>query len=274
MIVRFFRHIFIVLLLCGLSAACSQLGGYPVNLIMPDSPNNIDCSWLIEYPASMESGVPLYTQEHVSGDSPVKIARGTNLPVFVRPVYELPGSVSIVGGFPAGAFFPCDVSGGELRADWEAGFACEILYRCLLNSDAVCAFDTAAFREAVETRTAEIVTESGLPVPGGNWLLDPVPVISRLGYGLFRSSSLTEAETMSFSIPAAAGIWYSDNPLYPPVEVEQPPTGPGTLNITVPVNRRMIFIEPLSAGVIEVYFNDERWCWSNLLSGASESGMR
>ena len=80
---------------------------------------------------------------------------------------------------------------------------------------------------------------------------------------------------MSFSIPASAGCWAADNPLYPPVESEEPASeGEPLLEVTVPLNCPTAFFKSGSAEVIEVYFDDMQWCWTNLLTGASESGRR
>ena len=81
---------------------------------------------------------------------------------------------------------------------------------------------------------------------------------------------------MSFDIPAAAGTWYSDNPFCPPVNVSPDHSGHEdiSLSVIVPKGLKTVFIQPDSAGVIEVYFNEKIWCWVNTTTGASESGRR
>ena len=283
MTVKFNHKLISIFLCCLILQSCRGSGFSYVELMLPEFPGMVSGQWIVEYPFEVLDGIPVYTEERISDETILCIARGENLPVFLRPVFNLSTGCGtpealhvdeITGGFPAGAVYPCDVSGGKLIPCWEDGFACEILYRCLINSDVIRCFDTAAFREAVSEKAVETASAEEPEVPGGAWLLDPVPVISRLGYGLFRESSLKAAEIMSFNIPAAAGIWFSDNPLYPPVVVEDEGAGSGRLNVTVPINRKTVFTEPVSAGIIEVFFNESLWCWSNLLSGASESGRR
>ncbi|HAK44617.1 MAG TPA: hypothetical protein DCO79_01675, partial [Spirochaeta sp.] len=184
----------------------------------PAHPNLPNVSWIIEYPGTIVDGLPVYVSKQLDGDTAVLIARGVNLPVFARPVFVS----GRTGSFPAAAVYPYAVKAGRLELNWEDGFACEILRCCLLNSNVIRGFDTSRFCMAVTERALELIDDDGLPLPGGSWLLDPIPVTARLGYGLFRESSITAAETMSFSIPVSEGLWLSDNPLYPPVEAKVP----------------------------------------------------
>ncbi len=250
---------------------CSRV----ITLCLPDFPGEAadTCSavvsWRIEYPEKTEAGLPVYTScivpaEASSGSTEIsiRIARGVNLPVLARPVFAFGP-----GGYPAGAVYPADAAGGRLELEWENGFACEVLKSCLLNTVVVRGFDTSAFRTSVAEKVSELTD------PGGCWLLDPAPVISRLGYGLFRESSIKAADTMVFAVPVLGGTYIADNPFYPPVMVKNdqiPETG--TLYITVPLNRKTIFYEADSGETVTACFNDRIWCWNNSVTGLTESG--
>ncbi|MDC7228347.1 MAG: hypothetical protein PQJ61_16410 [Spirochaetales bacterium] len=241
---------------------------------MPVCPAPKAVAWRIEYPESIDNGRPQYITELIAAEEVcsgvlIRIACGSNLPVFAWPVY----SCGRTGGFPAAAIYPADISGGKMAVSFEDGFACSILRSCILNSEVIRGFDTLTFREAVSLNAAELVDDNGRPLPGGAWCLDPVPIIARLGYGLFRESSITAAETLEFSIPAAKGIWYSDNPLYNPAEtVYKSETDMFELTPVIPVNSKTVFYKDGSDEFIEVFFNDRIWCWSNPVTGASQSG--
>lgn len=258
---------------CCILCSCSLFSRYPLTVCLPDFPYpQIEItSWIIEYPSELQDGLPVYISEKVpvkTGELPqaeIRILRGVNLPVLAFPVFEYGP-----GGFPAGGIYPSDVSGGRIELEWESGFACGILRRCIINSDIIQAFDAAGFREALLKEAAEAEAETG--ISGGPWLLDSEQIICRLGYGLFRLSSIKAAETMAFEVPAAAeGLWFSDNPFLPPAEI---PPGGGPLKVSVPLRLRTVCMLPDSAGAEAFYFDERRWCRTNLVSGASESGRR
>lgn len=229
--------------------------------------------WLVEYPQRIDDGPAVFAVETIVADSTktetramISIARGVNLPVLARPVF-----LGITGGFPAGAVYPVDIKGRLLTLEWEDGFACEILKTCLLNSETVAAFDTLRFRASIIEKAAELKDSEDRLLPGGGWLFDPVSIMSRLGYGLFRESSIKIASTMSFSLPVIGGSFISDNPLYP--RLESSGLGYGeVLDVLIPINRRTLFINSESGEIVEVFFDDSRWCWTNLLTEASGSG--
>ena len=272
------RHqagLIIILLFFIHAAGCELLSGRLITLCLPDFPGRVAedlsavGSWQIEYPEKTEAGLPVYTTcivpaEAASGSAEIsiRIARGVNLPVLARPLFGFGR-----GGYPAGAVYPVDAAAGRLELYWENGFACEVLKSCMLNSAVVQGFDTAAFRESIAEKA------SGLEAPGGCWLLDPGPVISRLGYGLFRESSLKAADTINFAVPVSGGTYVADNPFYPPVTVQAygPPEN-RVLHVTVPKNRRTAFHEPDTGETVTICFNDRIWCWTNSVTGLTESG--
>lgn len=228
--------------------------------------------WQIDYPSKISDGTPVYSMEIFRLSQPseegavdivINIARGVNLPVLAYPVFD-----SGRGGYPAGGIYPLDVSGGVLSLDWESGFASEVIKRCAVNSAAVSAFNTAGFKSVIFEKAVEIEEEND--VCGGPWLIDADNIVNRLGYRLFRQSSIVMTDTMTFELPAAEGVWISDNPFYPPVE------SGGLLEVTVPLKRKTCFFKAVSsddeAGAFSVFFDEKRWCWTDLISGASESG--
>ena len=234
-------------------------------------PGAVQC-WVIVYPSEINEGKLVYTRMqyepvNIGAGSPevlISIARGNNLPVLAYPVFK-----SGPGAYPSGGLYPADSAYSVLELDWEDGFACEVLLRCILNSDTVQSFNTGRFRAAVNEKAAELSTDNDPDsLPGGVWLLDADKIVSRLGYGLFRESSINTVETMDFVIPAAAGDWFADNPFYPPL------TSDSYLSVTVPLNRRTVFMNRDTGDAAAVFFDDSRWCWINYASGASECGRR
>ncbi len=260
-----------------LSTACSIDFGRPILVRLPglaDSFNEagVELSgWIIEYPEKIVDGIPVYSEKKVGAVSQtlINIARGINLPVLVWPVFEFDaagGTVSITGGFPAGSVYPVDMHYWSIYPEWEDGFACEIIKSSSLSSNLICGFDTVGFRAAVSEKASEVETENG--VSGGCWCLDPRPVISLIGYGLFRKSSLKAADFMDFEIPALNGFILSDNQLY---VLDDPAEEPGAI-LRLPAKRRFYIFNAEAAEVISVFFDDHRWSWYSLTTGVSESG--
>lgn len=261
-----------------LSTGCEIFITVPVDVRLPEPPAEFPeiSGWVIEYPSEIKSGSPVYSQFPVApgiASATIPVARGVNLPVIAFPVLgnsNSPESLLSAGRYPAGGVFPADMESGVMNLKWASGFACEIFRSCLYNSDMLRGFDTKAFRAAAEERSALFTDDDKKPLPGGVWLIDPEPIISRLGYGLFRESSIRAAETMVFRVPVrnSEGLFVSDNPFYSPVR----PDPEGLLEITVPVNRKTIFMNTDSGEAFELFFSDKLWCWTNLVTGASESG--
>lgn len=269
--------IIICFLFAFLFYGCEFQSQKNIKLTLPSNP--FITEWRIEYPEKIIDGRAVFACKTVKvkhdregPDIGVKIARGVNLPVLAGPVFQInDDAVPCIGGYPAGAVYPADIDGCHLHLSWENGFACEIIKSCLLNSNAVTAFDTVRFRTSLHTKAAEFEDSEGEKLPGGCWLVDSVPVLSRMGYGLFRESSIKAADTMTFSIPASGGSYQADNMLYPITDSSQN-DGNYLLNVIIPVNRKTLFFNTSSTEVIEVYFDEKSWCWVNLITGFSESG--
>jgi hypothetical protein len=281
--VRSVSYVFIIVITAlFILSGCDLYSRKTVNICLPSKP--MVRSWILEYPVSFVDGLPVYEREIVTvknagevTETIVRIARGVNLPLLAWPDYEVPAGDTgfrIKGNFPAGGIYPADMEAGRLFMNFEDGFACELIYSCMLNTDAVTAFDTCRFRRSISEKAAELADDPDSPLQGGCWMFDPEAIICRLGYGLFRESSIKTAQTMDFTVQVSAGGFFlSDNPFYPSVEAVDSPYG-SVLEVIVPINRKTSFFNPLSGEAIEVFFDNKRWCWSNRLSGASESGRR
>lgn len=254
------------MIILSLISACSFFSDKAeVAVVFPEDlfPEPV-ASWIVIYPESEIDGIPDFTTVTVDGadeELNLQITGGVNLPVLAYPVFSLEGGRQYTGGFPAGAFFPLDLSGdGKLELSWEGGAAAEIIRSCSLSSDIYRGFNAERLRTVMNEKAAE---EAGEDL----WMIDPEPILCRLGYGVFRESAVQLSETMEFLLPAATDDYLvSDNPLkaYAKAGVT------GEFLITVPVNKKTAFFS--EDGLILVYFNDSCWCWSNSATGAGESG--
>lgn len=223
--------------------------------------------WIVEYPVGITEEKYTFESKKVT-ENPLKIniARGVNLPIMAYPVFCFKtdtNATSFTGNYPVSAIYPADASGNELRLDWSNGFACYLIKTCLKNTGIIKGFDTIHFREAIAEKAEELQVNS--------WYFDDRKILSRLAYGVFRESSIQEAEIKSFSIPVTGGTYYSDNFLQAAVESTNT-TGEHFLQISVPKNRKTTFFNPTNGEVIETFFNDNYWIYLNSYTSYSLSG--
>jgi hypothetical protein len=260
---------FAVLILISLTSSCTFFSEkVEVVVVLPEfeSPLTIQ-SWRIIYPETCCGGIPVYSEKIISPanfEYSLTLARGVNLPVLSYPVFSLSDGNFFAGGFPAGAFFPLDVTeGGRLPLSWKSGSPSEIIRCCSLNSPVYRGFDAGRFRTVMREKAAD---DAG----GDIWMIDPQPILCRLGYGLFRESAVCIAELMDFDIPVSVGRYVSDNPfcMFSDTDVV------ARLRVSVPINKKTAFISKDGCGVVTVYFDDAHWCWSDSATGASGSGRR
>ncbi|MBI9107667.1 MAG: hypothetical protein JEZ04_13045 [Spirochaetales bacterium] len=223
-------------------------------------------SWILVYPESVSADIPFFNEISAPAgcdETALSLARGINLPVLAYPVFDLGRGRKVRGGFPAASFFPLDLDDTRrLQLSWESGAAAEIIRCCSLSSPLYRGFDISRFREVL---AAKAVEEAG----GDLWMIDPEPILCRLGYGIFRESAVRTAEVMEFQVPVLGGGYASDNPFLPEAEVQPG----GVLQVSVPINKKTAFIGE-GGEIISVYFNNSLWCWSNSATGAGESGRR
>ena len=239
-------------------------------------------SWRIIYPEASDKGVISYNEisfrpgptSPAGGTSEaaavIHTARGLNLPVFACPVFCVSG-FRFEGSCPAAALLPDDIKDGRLGLEFRHGFACSVLMSCSLNSNVYTALDAGRFRRVIAEKADELCN-------GDPWSLDPGPVLCRLGYAMFRESSVRAAERYSIRVPAEADYYISENPFCPAAAAEN-----GTVLLDTPEDRLCTFIGIGSEApdgsletveIISFYHDEDSWCCSNLTTGDTLSGWK
>ncbi len=235
-----------------------------VELVIPEFPDSRQfpgCeSWRIIYPDSVSDEGCCFAEliiDSWTGEEPpvIKMSKGVNLPVLVYPVY----SDSTCSSFPAGGLFPDDYT-GSLVLFWESGPAAEIIHDFALQGELFEGFNAVMLRDVIMEKSAEEYNYDP-------WFADPLKIKSRLGYGLFRESSVKSRETADFSIPASSGTWHCDNPFVPEIIADD-----GELQVRLYSGLTYRFFS--EDEVISVFFNENYWIWKNVSTGASGYGTR
>ena len=269
----FFLFLFSALVLIGCDFFCDSTR---IEIFFPCLPagcsgesSPVISHWRVFYPDKMNCGLAGYSEtvvRHSDAGTPLSISAGVNLPLLAYPVFGGAGW-SLPGGFPAAAIYPADLCpGGTLVLDWESGPAAEVLRSASGSSGAYRGFDAERLRTLIIGKAAE--TAEAEAEKRDLWMIDPAPILCRLGYGVFRESAVRRAETMDFEIPAESGaVFYSDNPFREPLRAGTD----GVLRVRIPENRKTSFFSG-DGTIVTAYFNESVWCWRNSASGLSGFG--
>ena len=137
-------------------------------------------------------------------------------PVTASPYWDNHG---IVHGLfkPAGAIFPFDAIGDNLRLSWEAGtdavFYWELLFACGENESKIPAnFDWLRFRELFKGTLKEEVCKDP-------WLVNWRSVAEKTASGSFDRRRLVPETAVKKTLPVPSGEWYGTSPFSKPLFV-------------------------------------------------------
>ncbi len=253
---------FLLLMLCSCSFFSDSIS---VVLVIPDFPDGAQPpgleAWRVVYPESISKDGCCFAEliiDSLTDEEPpvIEMSKGVNLPVLVYPVYA-DGTCS---SFPAGGLFPADYRGGSLVLSWDTGPAAEIIHDFSLQGELFEGFNAVKLRGVIMEKAVQDYNDDP-------WFADPVEIKSRLGYGLFRESSVKSRETADFGIPAFSRTWHCDNPFVPEIIADD-----GELRVILYSGLTYRFF--CSDEVISVYFNEDYWVWKNSAIGASGYGTR